>query len=78
MMVAEQFSLDGKSALVIGASNPIGRAIAVALAEAGADVGVATTTRSPRRGSRRQLLRERDLGAQPQGLRPGDRRRGRN
>jgi len=34
--------------LVIGASNPLGRAAAVALAEAGADVGVATTTRSPR------------------------------
>jgi NAD(P)-dependent dehydrogenase (short-subunit alcohol dehydrogenase family) len=47
-MVADQFSLDGKSALVIGASNPLGRAAAVALAEAGADVAVATTTRSPR------------------------------
>lgn len=43
----QQFSLEGKSALVIGASNPIGRAIAVALAEAGADVGVATTTTNP-------------------------------
>jgi NAD(P)-dependent dehydrogenase (short-subunit alcohol dehydrogenase family) len=43
----QQFSLEGKSALVIGASNPIGRAIAVALAEAGADVGVATTTTHP-------------------------------
>ena len=48
LMVAEQFSLAGKSALVIGASNPLGRAAAVALAEAGADVGVATTTRSVR------------------------------
>jgi len=48
MMVVEQFSLAGKAALVIGASNPLGRAAAVALAEAGADVGVATTTRSPR------------------------------
>jgi len=47
-MVAEQFSLSGKSALVIGASNPLGRAAAVSLAEAGADVGVATTTRSKR------------------------------
>jgi NAD(P)-dependent dehydrogenase (short-subunit alcohol dehydrogenase family) len=46
-MVTEQFSLDAKAALVIGASNPLGRAAAVALAEAGADVGVATTTRSP-------------------------------
>jgi NAD(P)-dependent dehydrogenase (short-subunit alcohol dehydrogenase family) len=47
-MVLEQFSLTGKAALVIGASNPLGRAAAVALAEAGADVGVATTTRSQR------------------------------
>lgn len=44
--MTSEFSLDGKSALVIGASNPIGRAIAVALAEAGADVAVATTTRT--------------------------------
>lgn len=44
--MTSEFSLDGKSALVIGASNAIGRAIAVALAEAGADVAVATTTRT--------------------------------
>lgn len=42
--MASKFSLDGKAALVIGASNSIGRAIAVALGEAGADVAVATTT----------------------------------
>jgi NAD(P)-dependent dehydrogenase (short-subunit alcohol dehydrogenase family) len=47
-MVVEQFSLAGKAALVIGASNPLGRAAAIALAEAGADVSVATTTRSQR------------------------------
>src|SRR5207245_7090194 len=45
-MVVEQFSLADNAALVIGASNPLGRAAAVALAEAGADVAVATTTRS--------------------------------
>ena len=39
----EQFSLQGKNALVIGASNSLGRAAAVALAEAGANVGVTTT-----------------------------------
>lgn len=47
-MVVEQFSLAGKAALVIGASNPLGRAAAVALAEAGADVAVSTTTRAKR------------------------------
>jgi len=44
--MASVFSLLDKKALVIGASNSIGRAIAVALAEAGADVAVATTTRA--------------------------------
>lgn len=42
--MANEFSLDGKAALVTGASNSIGRAIAIALGEAGADVAVATTT----------------------------------
>jgi len=46
MPVLEGFSLEGKSAVVIGASNSLGRAAAVALAEAGANVGVATTTRA--------------------------------
>ncbi len=48
MTFRPEFSLNGKSALVIGASNPLGRAVAVALAEAGAAVAVATTTRSQR------------------------------
>lgn len=46
--MTKEFSLEGKKALVIGASNVIGRAIAVALGEAGADVSVATTTLSKR------------------------------
>ena len=37
-MVLDQFKLDGKTALVTGASAGLGAAIAVALAEAGADV----------------------------------------
>lgn len=44
----DEFSLHGKSALVIGASNSLGRAAAVALAEAGANVGVTTSTRVQR------------------------------
>ena len=44
--MAPGISLLDRKALIIGASNSIGRAIAVALAEAGADVAVATTTRA--------------------------------
>ena len=38
MGVLEMFRLDGKTALVTGASRGLGRAMAVALAEAGADI----------------------------------------
>ncbi len=38
------FDLTGKRALVVGCSNPAGRAIALGLAEAGADVAVASAT----------------------------------
>lgn len=37
-MILDKFRLDGKTALVTGASSGIGQAIAIALAEAGADV----------------------------------------
>jgi NAD(P)-dependent dehydrogenase (short-subunit alcohol dehydrogenase family) len=42
MSVLDQFSLKGKTAIVTGSSRGIGRAIAIALAEAGADVVVSS------------------------------------
>jgi 2-deoxy-D-gluconate 3-dehydrogenase len=46
--MSSEFSLENKNALVIGASGVLGRAAAVALAEAGANVGVSTTTTAKR------------------------------
>src|SRR3954466_303908 len=37
-MILDKFKLDGKVALVTGASSGLGQAIAIALAEAGADI----------------------------------------
>ena len=46
-MILDSFKLDGKVALVTGASAGLGAAIAVAFAEAGADVAVHGNSRSP-------------------------------
>jgi len=46
-MILDRFKLDDRTALVTGASAGLGAAIAVALAEAGADVACHGNTRSP-------------------------------
>jgi len=46
-MILDQFKLDGQVALVTGASAGLGQAIAIALAQAGADVACHGNTRSP-------------------------------
>ncbi|HYJ46539.1 MAG TPA: 2-dehydro-3-deoxy-D-gluconate 5-dehydrogenase KduD [Pyrinomonadaceae bacterium] len=46
-MILDAFKLEGKAALVTGASAGLGAAIAVALAEAGADVACHGNSRSP-------------------------------
>ena len=46
-MILDQFKLEGKIALVTGASAGLGQAIAIALAEAGADVVCHGNTRAP-------------------------------
>ena len=47
-MIRDFFRLDGKIALVTGSSRGLGAAIAIALAEAGADVACHGNTNSPR------------------------------
>jgi 2-deoxy-D-gluconate 3-dehydrogenase len=46
-LILDAFKLDGKTALVTGASAGLGAAMSVALAEAGADVACHGNTRSP-------------------------------
>ena len=60
----DAYDLTGKRALVVGAASGIGRAIALAFAEAGADIALCTSTTSPDETlALRKVAREvRDLG----------------
>ncbi len=68
-MTSSQFDLSGKAAIVTGANTGIGQAIAVALAEAGADVALAGRSRADETAAavealgRRALLIEADLAS---------------
>ena len=54
-----EFSIEGSTAIVTGASRGIGRSIALVLAEAGADVGIAARSEAPLNEVAAQV---RDLG----------------
>ena len=78
MSVLDSFRLDGKVAIVTGASSGLGVAFAQGLAEAGADVAVVRAARRPpradaggRRGARPALRGHRGRRLASRGLRAG-------
>jgi len=62
-MVATTTSLEGKVAFISGAARGIGRAIAIALAEAGADIAIADLHPAPFQGEKYYKLKKRVSGS---------------
>jgi len=54
-MILEKFRLDGKVALITGASRGIGRSIALSMAEAGADIALCARNLEPLREVAREI-----------------------
>ena len=63
MSVLDLFDLSGEKALVTGGGQGIGRSMALALAEAGADVAIAPSATSQETSSERLLLTSRASSA---------------
>ncbi|HLI33559.1 MAG TPA: SDR family NAD(P)-dependent oxidoreductase, partial [Terriglobia bacterium] len=59
MAILDRFRLDGKTALVTGCRRGIGKAIAVALAEAGADIAGVSKSLEPGKSEVEQEVRSR-------------------
>src|SRR5687768_411453 len=73
-MILKQFALDGRVALVTGASRGLGQAMAIGLAEAGADIACVSRAGDDRRTRERvETLGRRFLGIQADLAEPAQR-----
>jgi 2-deoxy-D-gluconate 3-dehydrogenase len=69
-MILDQFKLDGKVAIVTGASRGLGRAMALALAEAGAELSLVASTSTAQTAAAIDALGRKSLQVQADLLRP--------